>query len=328
MKRRMRNLVWAVSLLPLLGSGTAIAAPLMPAVMHNSNNYVHMVQATDPRLTQLQEQVRDLNGRLEELNFQILQMQEQMRKVQEENEYRFDELEKQKRSDSGVKPSGTQAATDSQAGDTTLAEASSDASATNAPTGTASSEQVPTAPTKQMTDSMAIGSPENPHAQPPRALGSIRFDVNGNVIGETLNTEAASQQVASLPPTDNPMELYQGAYQFILAGDYRVAEVAFRSHIERFPDDPMAADAYYWLGEALYGQERYAEAASVFIDMQRDFPQSKYGAENMLKLGLSMAKLDDRQTACATLDKIAERYPTAAAAVLKRAVDERKKLSC
>lgn len=328
MKRQIKKMVWAVSLLPLLVSGTAIAAPLMPAVMPKTNNYVHMVQATDPRLTQLQEQVRDLNGRLEELNFQILQMQEQMRKVQEENEYRFDELEKQKRSDLGVKPSGTQAATASQANETTLAEASSDASVNNAESSTITTNQVSGTTTKQLTDSMAIGSSENPHAQAPRALGTIRFDANGNVIGETLNTEPASQQVASLPSTDNPKELYQGSYQFILAGDYRAAEVAFRSHIERFPDDPMTADAHYWLGEALYGQERYAEAANIFIDMQRDFPESKYGAENMLKLGLSMAKLDDRQTACATLDKIAERYPKASAAILKRAADERKKLSC
>src|SRR5690606_10364014 len=61
---------------------------------------VQYAQATDPRVAQLEEQVRQLTGTLEELNFQILQMQDQLRRMQEDNEIRFQELE-QKRSDAG-----------------------------------------------------------------------------------------------------------------------------------------------------------------------------------------------------------------------------------
>src|SRR5882757_1331889 len=39
-------------------------------------------------VTGLEDQLRQLNGKVEELNFQILQMQEQMRKQQEDNEFR------------------------------------------------------------------------------------------------------------------------------------------------------------------------------------------------------------------------------------------------
>ena len=46
------------------------------------------------RVQQLEEQIRQLNGRIEEMSFQLLQMQEQMRKTQEDNEFRFQELEK------------------------------------------------------------------------------------------------------------------------------------------------------------------------------------------------------------------------------------------
>lgn len=55
---------------------------------------VRYAQASDPRLVALEEQIRSLSGTIEELNFQILQMQEQMRKMQEDNEFRFQELEK------------------------------------------------------------------------------------------------------------------------------------------------------------------------------------------------------------------------------------------
>ena len=63
---------------------------------------VEMAQAGDPRITALEEQVRSLSGTIEELNFQILQMQEQMRKMQEDNEFRFQELE-QKKTDAGAR---------------------------------------------------------------------------------------------------------------------------------------------------------------------------------------------------------------------------------
>ena len=61
---------------------------------------LRLAQAGDPRVTALEEQIRQLSGTIEELNFQILQMQEQMRKMQEDNEFRFQEIEG-KRSDSG-----------------------------------------------------------------------------------------------------------------------------------------------------------------------------------------------------------------------------------
>ncbi|WOC16530.1 tol-pal system protein YbgF [Pseudochrobactrum sp. MP213Fo] len=325
MKKAMKKLAVTVSLLSFLGGVAGITS-------------AH-AQVNDQRVNQLQEQVRDLSGKVEEMNFQILQMQEQMRKIQEDNEFRFEELEKKKKADAGSSETTKTAAADSAAAtssasaQTTEPEAvtTNDRSAQNDVADLQSNTVVNSGSASgNGADSVATGNPslDDTSSQAPRALGSIRFDSSGNVIGGSLNQEAPTEQIASLPPTDNPNVLYQGAYQFILAGDYRAAEVAFRSHIDRFPADPMTSDARYWLGEALYGQERYAEAATVFIDNQRDFPDSKRGAENMLKLGMAMAKLNDREVACATLSKVATRFPTAAPAVLKRAEDERKLNHC
>src|SRR5690606_24202128 len=52
-----------------------------------------LAQVADPRVLALEEQVRSLSGQVEELNFLLLQLQEQMRKMQEDNEYRFQQLE-------------------------------------------------------------------------------------------------------------------------------------------------------------------------------------------------------------------------------------------
>ncbi|RCS23716.1 tol-pal system protein YbgF [Phyllobacterium salinisoli] len=367
----LKQLMMCVAMLPLLAGGPAIAAggdlrgdlgvdrgvgqpvqarratladELLPSwIMRKADtnapaayDRVQLAQAADPRVSQLEEQIRNLTGKIEELNFQILQMQEQMRKVQEDNEFRFEELEKSKRSDAGGRQdrataSAAHGAAPRAGRDRDKVGASKDASSTASVSGNAGSA-----------DSTAIepqtGS-KTEQGVPPHPLGTIRFDANGNVIGETMDAPAAStgalpivpqggNAIASLPETDNPQELYQLAYQYILAGDYRAAETAFREHINRFPNDPSTADARFWLGESLYGQERYPEAATVFIDTQRDFPQSKRGAENLLKLGMTLARMKDHDVACATFAQVPTRYPSASPAVLERVTDERTKNRC
>jgi tol-pal system protein YbgF len=322
MKKAIKKLALTVSLLPLFGmafGGTTAFA-----------------QANDQRVIQLQEQVRNLTGKLEEMNFQILQMQEQMRKIQEDNEFRFEELEKKKKADAGSDASINTAAADSAAvgsADETGDKEPRRAAAADAGNDNVAQDNTDLQPAQDATadnsaDSVATGQQTQitVASQAPRALGSIRFDASGNVIGGSLTEEPA--QPVALPQTDNPNELYNAAYQYILAGDYRSAEAGFRAHIDRYPADPMTSDARYWLGEALYGQERYAESATVFIDMQRDYPDSKRGAENMLKLGMAMAKLNDREVACATFAKVGSRFPSAAPAILKRVDEERKLNHC
>ncbi|WP_273727950.1 tol-pal system protein YbgF [Brucella gallinifaecis] len=279
-----------------------------------------------------------LGNRAEAMNFQVLELQDQMQKMQEENERRFQKLEGG-RADSGNTP-----------GDTSLADATpagnpdSGVSGNAAQGGNFGSSDMQTATNDTSgADSMAIGSSAAAQGgpqrgEPPQTLGSIRFDNNGNVIGETMNVQPrpieqgaalpAGQAVASLPTDDNPNSLYQASYQYVMSGDYKAAETGFREHIKRYPADPTTAEARYWLGESLYGQGRYPEAATVFIDTQRDYPDSKRAAENMFKLGMTLEKMDNHDVACATFKQIPERYPKAAPAVLKRVADERTRIKC
>lgn len=282
---------------------------------------LQLAQAVDPRVGQLQEEIRQLSGKVEELNFQILQLQDQLRKTQEDNEFRFQELEKDKRSDAG----GTENRSVASAAPSTQDEASQDASSSSI--------------SDAGTDSVAIGSDLSQsgpvRGQGPQTLGTIRFDANGNVIGESLNAAPGPVEqgtlggtIAALPSDDNPNSLYDAAYQYLMSGDYGAAETGFREHIKRYPADPSTAEARFWLGESLFGQGRYQDAANVFLDTQRDYPDSKRAPENMLKLGITLEKLNNRDVACATFKQIAERYPQAAKAVLKRVAEERNRNKC
>jgi tol-pal system protein YbgF len=258
---------------------------------------------------QLEEQIRLLNGKVEELTFQILQMQEQVRKLQEDNEFRFQELEKSKQ--------GAAAPKAKPADDTEQA-----------------AEETPKDPDKVRvvtTDNAGNGDSvadvidgTKGAGAPAQDLGAVKFDENGNPIGAT----AAPDKVAAIPPSDNPAELYKTAYEHILSGEYPSAEAAFRAHIKNFPADPQTADARYWLGESLIGQERYRDAAEVLLKAQKEYPKSKKAPDMLLKLGVSLSALDNKDVACATFAQVSKKYPRAAPAVIERVAAEQAKAGC
>ncbi|ESW62651.1 hypothetical protein X773_34265, partial [Mesorhizobium sp. LSJC285A00] len=134
--------------------------------------------------------------------------------------------------------------------------------------------------------------------------------------------------VAALPATNNPEEIYRNSYQFILSGDYSTAEQGFRDHIARFPKDAKAADAHYWLGESLLGQQKYHDAAEVFLSASKDYPKAKKAPDMLLKLGVSLVGLKQKDVACATFGEIGKRYPDISAALKERVKQERALAAC
>jgi len=162
----------------------------------------------------------------------------------------------------------------------------------------------------------AIETARNSGANDVHIFGSVRFDGSAHL------------EEANLPEILDPQELYKTGYQYIMAGDYPAAERIFRHFQERFPDDEQIADASFWLGEALYAQGQYRAAAQIYIDVQRQHQHSAHGPENLLKLGLSMAQLQETQVACKTLTEVPKRYTQAEPALLKRVHDEKNRLDC
>ncbi|RWP63002.1 tol-pal system protein YbgF [Mesorhizobium sp.] len=292
--------------------------------------------------TGLEEQLRQMNGRIEELNFQVLQMQEQIRKQQEDNEFRFQQLE-----------GGSQGAQQPREQKKSDATTNTDSSVAEAPATHAPADAgTPPAGGQEVIVESPTGEPGAviPGA-PPKTFGTITVDKNGNVIdadGKTQahapaqNTapvpgdQAAGTQagksddtvVAALPATDDPEELYRNSYQFILSGDYGTAEHGFRDHIARFPKDAKTADAHYWLGESLLGQQKYRDAAETFLAASKDYPKAKKAPDMLLKLGVSLVGLNQRDVACATFGEIGKRYPNVSGALKERVKQERALAAC
>ncbi|PAP99595.1 MAG: tol-pal system protein YbgF [Mesorhizobium sp.] len=293
--------------------------------------------------TALQEQLRQMNGKIEELNFQVLQMQEQIRKQQEDNEFRFQQLE-------GGSQGAPQPAEQKKSDATTNTDSSvAEAPATHAPADAG------TPPAGAQGEDVIVESPTGEPGRvipgtPPKTFGTITVDKNGNVVDADGNTQAhapaqntapatndqAGTQagksdntvVAALPATDDPEELYRNSYQFILSGDYSTAEQGFRDHIARFPKDAKAADAHYWLGESLLGQQKYRDAAETFLAASKDYPKAKKAPDMLLKLGVSLVGLNQRDVACATFGEIGKRYPNVSGTLKERVKQERALAAC
>ena len=300
---------------------------------------VQMVQSDGTAVTSLEEQLRQMNGKIEELNFQVLQMQEQIRKQQEDNEFRFQQLE----------GGGTQ-------GGQPPAQKKSDATTdTGTDVATAPATQAPAAAgtTPAAGQDVIVESPDGDPGKvipgtgaPEKTFGTITVDKNGNVVDAGGNTQAPVQDtapatgapakagksdgtvVAALPATNDPEELYRNSYQFILSGDYSTAEQGFRDHISRFPKDAKTADAHYWLGESLLGQQKYRDAAETFLAASKDYPKAKKAPDMLLKLGVSLVGLKQHDVACATFSEIGKRYPDISGALKERVKQEKALAAC
>ncbi|TRL37285.1 tol-pal system protein YbgF [Rhizobium straminoryzae] len=296
-------------------AGQVTRVPEAPVVQVQSANDAVRIQ-------QLEEVVRQLNGRVEEMSFQLLQMQEQMRKTQEDNEFRFQQLEK---GQSGA-PAAPSVAAVPAAGSKKNDEITSiiDAPAPAAPSAPATSRR-----------STAPGE---------TTLGSLEVDNKGAPVGATLNqgarnsaglpgVDSGSAPAAASDPTKtaslgNESDAYRAAYNHVLSGDYALAETEFSSYITAYPKSARAADANFWLGEAQYSQGKYNESAKTFLNAHQSYANSPKAPEMLLKLGMSLAALDNRETACATLREVNRRYPNAGKPVQAKVASEVKRLGC
>lgn len=304
------------------------------------------VQASEAgRIGQLEETIRSLNGRIEEMSFQLLQMQEQIRKFQEDNEFRFQDLEGGKAGASKKSGALETPRTSNEALATT-----GGATTSGAPAGGATTGRLPSS--ASVTDPGASsGSETAARTAPgglPTTLGQIILDDAGNPIGANTDTRTDPDAVASTgrgspaapglnatPETeqqtaslDNPGDLYQSAYGHVLSGDYSTAENQFRDYLQAFPKGEKAADASFWMGEAQYSQGKFNDSAKTFLNAHQAYSKSPKAPEMLLKLGMSLAALDNKETACATLREVGKRYPKASPAVKAKVTTEQSRLAC
>ena len=246
------------------------------------------------KLSEIETQFQNLTNRFEEINFKIDKLSTRLSKVQSDNQLRFQQLEK-----SVNKNISTEAASI----------------------------------TSSSTDPNLI----LPGSSEPQDLGSISYK---DMTSEKTNQETQSIDTTAsvvtenfiaeekILPQTNPQQQYEFATSFLKVGDYNTAERAFREFVNTNPNHKLAGNAQYWYAETFRIRQLYTDAASAYLEGYKNYPKSDKAPINLLKLGVSLVQIGEKDQGCLMISGVKKQYPNAKESVIQKAKYEEKKFEC
>jgi tol-pal system protein YbgF len=279
------------------------------------------------RLQQLEGQMRALNGRIEQLEFQNRRLDDQLKRFQGDIDFRFQEIQ----GGGGAaanRPAQRPAAPQKPRTDVIEPGPAGQQSAANSSSGAAAPPQVLGQIPAGQRDAGA-GADVEPEASDPGAPLVISPPGTVPPRGEApARADGPRNTVIASAPSNNPRDEFDLGVGFVQRRDYELAEMSFRKFLEDHPNDRLAAEAQYWLGESLYQRRQYRDAAEVFLKVTTESTGSAKAPESMLRLGMSLSGLGERDAACATYAEITKKYPRASAGVRSQIDRETKRVRC
>jgi tol-pal system protein YbgF len=293
------------------------------------------------RIDRLEAQIRQLTGLVEQLQYRNQQLEGQLRRMQEETEYRFQELRggaprgstPPVRQSNTPAPVGQPAAPPAPGKRGDAFDPSQDPNAPGAPrplgaaTGSvAAAGSVAPAPAREADD--VLSAPGGRAAGAPLDLSTLappRAPTGGEIAGATRPPNA---QLATLPPSDSPKDAYDLAYGYILRRDYALAEDGFRTFLSKYPNDRQAPEAQYWLGESLFQRQLYRDAAENFLNVSTRYETTPKAPDALLRLGQALGALGEREAACASFGEVLRKYPRASIGVKQGVEREQRRAHC
>jgi tol-pal system protein YbgF len=306
------------------------------------------------RLDRMENALRQLTGTIENLQYRNQQLEMQLKRMQDDTEYRFQQLGAK-----GSAPPPAQSAPMNQnapgppanpgrrsdvfdpsqhpnapgaprvlgnQGAIVAPEQGRDIGPVGAPGGRAAGAPLDLA-------TVAGNNDSPPQSPPPGAVASAAgAPVPAQQMPPPQVRNVAppptSQQLATLPPSASPKDEYDMAYGYVLHKDYSLAEQAFRDFLKKYPNEQLVPDANYWLGESLFQQQRYRDAAESFLNVSTKYEHTGKAPDALLRLGQSLAGLNQKEAACATLAEVGRKFPRASAGVKRGVAQEQKRAHC
>ena len=169
--------------------------------------------------------------------------------------------------------------------------------------------------------------PQDFGANPGYSLNNLPEEQETNSIGTTAAvTTSEAERSESLLPNKPPKEQYDFAISFMKIGDYETAEFALKEFIDKNKDHDLAGSAQYWYGETFRIRQLYSDAATAYLDGYQNYPKSAKAPDNLLKLGITMVQLGEKEQGCTMINGIKKQYPKASKSVLQKAQYEQKNL--
>jgi tol-pal system protein YbgF len=284
----------------------------------------------DIRMDRLEQQMRELTGRVEEYGNAVTQLRQKLEQINSDIDVRFNQLQGTAGAASpapGPLPRNSAAAAAAPSADQGGGDRDGDQQEPG-DSGADSGGGGLTPPTSLMPPGTAVPGPGAPQAifntlTPPGAGPSPAQQAEPQVA----STEGGGASAPGRLPGGSPSKQYNYAFGLLKQADYPAAEAALQAFVTRHPNDPMASNAQYFLGETFYTRGRFADAATAFAEGFKRYPKSARAPNDLLMLGLSLSHDRQKQNACLALDQLDHGYPNAAR-LRARAATERKRLGC
>ncbi|HEY4847666.1 MAG TPA: tol-pal system protein YbgF [Methylocella sp.] len=308
------------------------------------------------RIGRLESQLRQISGQIEQMQFESRRLAEQLKKFQEDVDFRFHEGAQ---GTSAAKPPQKRSETPEpqiNGGDRGSPQSAAIApSRANGRGDAFDPSQNPGAPgAPRPLGSFAPAASTNPAGGRPNESGPTSLDHNepgapldlsngrSRIAGPPAATPTPPMAAASVPATGittpggtviamapNPAQAeFDIALGYFKQRAYENAEKGFAGFLEKNPKNKMASDAIYYLGESFYQRGRQSEAAKQYLKISTQYANSPRAPEALLRLGQSLNALGAKEQACATYSEIAKKYPNAPATVKTGAEREAKRAKC
>ena len=245
------------------------------------------------KLSEIENQFQELTNRFEEINFKLDKLSNRLSKVQADNQIRFQDIE----------------------GSITSGDFSNKISKNKL----------------NENDNILPGSSE------PQDLGSVSYkdsttnettqkiqsvETTASIVTETFQSEE------KILPNENPNKQYEFATSFLKVGDYPTAERAFREFVLSNPNHELAGNAQYWYAETFRIRQLYTDAASAYLEGYQKYPKGDKAPINLLKLGISMVQIGEKDQGCKMINGVEKQYPKANQSVIQKAKYESQKFEC
>jgi tol-pal system protein YbgF len=255
---------------------------------------------TQIRLDRLEQEMRDLTGRVEDAVNQIQQLRQRIEQVNGDIAARFNEAAAQ--AGQGAAPPRRFAP-----------------EAVERPPRLPGGLPAETGPAIATTTGPGVLTPPGTVVPPPpvglRPPGAPPAPSLASATPDVLPAGSATAQ-------------YNFAFGLLKQAAYPRAEQALKEFIRKHPRDTLAGNAQYWLGETYYARGRYTEAAASFAEGYKNYPKGAKAPDELLKLAMALDRAKQRRNACVALAQLEHDFPHPGAALKERAKAEKKRLGC
>jgi tol-pal system protein YbgF len=146
-----------------------------------------------------------------------------------------------------------------------------------------------------------------------QALAQLRTDVEGRFAAlkgaGALEQFEAKRKLEQLQRPTDKAGLFKLAMDQEKAGERAVARELYEEYTKKWPADPVAADAWFRIGEIQFGNKRYQEAVLAYGKVVEGFPRSDKKPDAMLRTGESMLALGLPDDAKGIFAEVVKQYP-------------------